>query len=670
MAAGLAGASFSSVTPQEMPTGLAGASFCSVLPPQMTTPRSNSLEFHEAKEFEDNDPADRLKKALLAPPESVPVPDTPRTATPEPATPEVVPTKASPDDSIPRAPESVPVPVSPRAATPEQATPGLIPTKASPDEFIPRPFTSPVIGSAAKWRGASPVGSGPSMLVSRWDTSKGYRTPRSPSGFVPWQENRPSREVTPCVGRLSLPSRDVIQGGSRLSWSPSSSSSSRPLSPASCAGLSQSRLEETKLTLAESMSKIAGITRPGEDVEIEVFRLLHRGLTRATSLLRSEGPELPELLLGSLEPKGAVLNFVIDFHLRKRLYRRQTATVWTTLLQSDSWLWKLQHDAALQAILPQDLLSLVPARLPSTPPPRKRVPPLPQLGSPSPASPCASNPTGRDSPTKKAALDAEARAAKERRERRATRRPEEPVGELLEASHAQLEALEYSAAGDGDEVSLALETFGRAVRQVARGDSTTNKELQRTTSSGGFEGQDATSTLELAAYGPKKQTLAFLADVYERRRKYRSRVAHLLVSLSAVDGWREVMASSPVAEAFADEASPVEESPREIDASSGNEFLADKDCPQDFSPSKEDLEGELEKMVRPKAPWYLRMCFRCFGVVGALRKCRCLVPRSLQEEAEPLLDAVLNKVKNDPPLFGGRSSLRRVQAPVTPVKAG
>ncbi|CAE8626730.1 unnamed protein product, partial [Polarella glacialis] len=97
IAAGLAGASFSSVTPQEMPTGLAGASFCSVLPPQMTTPRSNSLEFHEAKEFEDNDPADRLKKALLAPPESVPVPDTPRTATPEPATPEVVPTKASPD---------------------------------------------------------------------------------------------------------------------------------------------------------------------------------------------------------------------------------------------------------------------------------------------------------------------------------------------------------------------------------------------------------------------------------------------------------------------------------------------------------------------------------------------------------------------------------------------
>ncbi|CAL1132530.1 unnamed protein product [Cladocopium goreaui] len=64
---------------------------------------------------------------------------------------------------------------------------------------------------------------------------------------------------------------------------------------------------------------------------------------------------------------------------------------------------------------------------------------------------------------RRAAVEADAKVMREKRLRRATRRPEESLEDLLIKSRDQAEALDYAAGGDSDEVQVAFETFHRAV---------------------------------------------------------------------------------------------------------------------------------------------------------------------------------------------------------------
>merc|ERR1719440_2447455 len=81
-----------------------------------------------------------------------------------------------------------------------------------------------------------------------------------------------------------------------------------------------------------------------------------------------------------------------------------------------------------------------------------------------------------------------------------------------------MEALNYSAASSDDAVA-AFEVFRRAVVQVVQSKT-----------------QEDDKVLEQLE--PKPLILQFLVDIYECMRKYRARVASVLIRLLAFDSWR------------------------------------------------------------------------------------------------------------------------------------
>ena len=54
--------------------------------------------------------------------------------------------------------------------------------------------------------------------------------------------------------------------------------------------------------------------------------------------------------------------------------------------------------------------------------------------------------------------------------------------------------------------------------------------------------------------------------------------------------------------------------------------------------AKESAVDQLEKEMADAAPWYLKCCFPCFGVVGTLKACFCFVPKAVKEKADPILE--------------------------------
>lgn len=397
---------------------------------------------------------------------------------------------------------------------------------------------------------------------------------------------------------------------------PASSSSSRTSTPL-VRTRSSENLDDLAKALAQSMKDIAGLPPNACETELDIFRTFHRALTHAGMIFR-EVP--PDSVLAGLEPKGITLHFVVDLHMRKRLYRRQTAAALAVLLQSDAWLLAVLQDPSLRAKMPEDLSASVPRRSLTAPPapPSPRTPPGTAPGTPPQSL----------SPTRGAAVDADARDRAERRNRRATRQADQPIAKLLVDSAAQMEALGFSAnGGDADEVVVAFNTFGRAVR------------LLRTTSQS--EAQAAAAWLH--DFEPKTSTLSFVADLAERRRHYRALAAQVLRRLCELESWRAASAALPKVQQYLSEAAQqvqqsLDEAAWQSPAASSDSLEQLEPCPKSY----EELAHELDAAIRPMAPWYLRLFFGILGVIGTLRKCRCLVPRALQQQAEPLLDKVLS----------------------------
>merc|ERR1740138_830219 len=49
-------------------------------------------------------------------------------------------------------------------------------------------------------------------------------------------------------------------------------------------------------------------------------------------------------MLGNLEPKGAVLTFLVNFHEQRRIFRKQIEGIFSDLLNVDSWVLALSND--------------------------------------------------------------------------------------------------------------------------------------------------------------------------------------------------------------------------------------------------------------------------------------------------------------------------------------
>lgn len=459
---------------------------------------------------------------------------------------------------------------------------------------------------------ASPVGSGPSQIVRSWDMTSGYRTPDRPRGFIRCFERREPdpvpnrRQSTSSIDQLSkeallAPARELR----RMSLTP-------PVDPEKA----KKELEETKKLLEKCVSELT--EQKMYDQMLEKFRPFLTALSRAEQLIRRESPEI---VLGFLEPKGKILRFLLELHLQKRQYRRQTNCSLNTLLQCDSWL-EAYHREGLLAQTPQELLLSLPML--------QHQPPSVQL--PSPAPPTLLEAPAKTaavviSPTRRAAVEADVKVLREKRLRRATRRPDESLEDLLIKSRDQAEALDYAAGGDPDEVQVAFETFHRAVRQA-------------------FEKKAATKgRLSLEGFESKQQMAAFLVDVGVKRKAWRSRVFYVLAKLSELEAWQIQLGTKEV-QAFLDSQSPTSRSPACVSPSAESpqhsEPEPEQSAPQvkvplgALSPTQVEEGAGLgwRDLARQKAPWYLRVCFSLLGVDRTLRFCKCLVPRDIHQMAD------------------------------------
>mmetsp|Transcript_22669 Transcript_22669/g.37050 ORF Transcript_22669/g.37050 Transcript_22669/m.37050 type:complete len:501 (+) Transcript_22669:70-1572(+) len=354
---------------------------------------------------------------------------------------------------------------------------------------------------------ASPVGSGPSQLVTSWDCTSGYRTPDRPRGFIRCFERKEPEQVV--KRRQSTSSIDKLSHEALLA--PARELRRMSLAPPVDAEKAQKELEETKNLLEKCMADLAD--QKMYDQMLEKFRPFLTALSRAEQLLRREKPET---LLGFLEPKGRILTFLLELHQQKRQYRRQTHCSLNVLLQCDSWL-DVYHHEGLLARTPQELLRALPmlqCRRLKIPEPE-----VLKVVAEAPSPPMVS-------PTRRAAVEADAKVMREKRLRRVTRRPEESLEDLLIKSRDQAEALDYAAGGDSDEVQVAFETFHRAVRQA-------------------FEKKAAAKgRLSLEGFEPKPPMAAFLVDVGVKRKAWKSRVFYVLTKLLELEAWQEHLQGS------------------------------------------------------------------------------------------------------------------------------
>eukprot|EP00933_Yihiella_yeosuensis_P078033 TRINITY_DN8910_c0_g3_i1.p1 TRINITY_DN8910_c0_g3~~TRINITY_DN8910_c0_g3_i1.p1 ORF type:complete len:573 (+),score=99.67 TRINITY_DN8910_c0_g3_i1:244-1719(+) len=464
-------------------------------------------------------------------------------------------------------------------------------------------------------RSKSPVGPWPTFPPQDWNLRKGLglqTTPQSPEGFAGcW-----SAKVSPDRTASSSSSYAVFSDVPRLSFNQF--------------GSTPSKAQETMHLLMQTIRSISELPVKESDRHIDAFRDFHRYMTRAVQMSRGSSAEE---FFGSLEPKRDVLRFIANLHRWKKMYTKQTAFVLNALMKSDSWHWALLEDEELLESFAEDLRRCVPERDLNKEPPR----PTRRLASPHIAKlplACFSKP----SPSKQEVMAAVQQEVNIRKQRRATRGPQLPAAEMLIQSQTILEAHNYSAAGDRDEVNVAFELFGKAVRRITNLMDSCEKDEEVT----------CQGLLELSAFEPKERTLTFLTDLAERKEMYRSRIASVLHRLGSISSWKDVVADHPLVQRLAAEGvSPLASSPEQSPEHSPEHSPEPSGSEDDEDIKALDLDDksqvkveEVEKELRQKAPWYLRVCFRIFGVVSALRKCRCLIPRHLQDAVEPLLDSV------------------------------
>eukprot|EP00439_Symbiodinium_sp_Y106_P026048 s736_g3.t1 len=259
---------------------------------------------------------------------------------------------------------------------------------------ITPPCSLPVTPNGS--RAASPVGAGPSRLVRRWSRISGYRTPGTADGFVRCWQTRTDATSEASSSRMSRPS----------------------LAPPVDQTVQRDQaLSETRGMLEQCILEL--IARAGnlEAQQQDVWRRLQSSLTRTERLLKHVEPDD---LLGPLEQKAVVLTFVMEVHIQKKKYRRQTAAALKTLLQSEAWRQAFLQDLELRALSQKPEAQELRGLLPPIPPPTlTRLPiaakeeeapyPLPIFSQPLSARPVG--PTLVTSPTRRAAVDADVKAS-------------------------------------------------------------------------------------------------------------------------------------------------------------------------------------------------------------------------------------------------------------------
>lgn len=338
--------------------------------------------------------------------------------------------------------------------------------------------------------------------------------------------------------------------------------------------MESSMLIETRKRLLDAVACIG--QRPPGQVEdaVEDFHALRSAVTRASGSRADE-------LLADLQPKAAVIEFLFGMFEARQIYRRQVSGVLTVLFKVDTWLEALRENKDLCARMPEELGVCVPtctlgacATLPSSfrrlnsqsettdsagdpsftgsfgygsflqgglaesergfgepepeagssteipPPGRRPAGPflMPSAFSPGirPRSPVRS-PQRRLSPRTLEIREAVAAATKLRAVgKRQTYSTAPTTLELLADSKQHLEALDFRSSGGMDEVFAAFETFRRALVQI----------------------KSKADEYALEEFEPKHETLEFLVSLYESKRKYRARVADVLVRLLSFDRWR------------------------------------------------------------------------------------------------------------------------------------
>lgn len=337
--------------------------------------------------------------------------------------------------------------------------------------------------------------------------------------------------------------------------------------------------DETRRRLEESMGQIARLSP--EDLKVEAFG----GLRTAVSRASSGRVGVPADLLGPLEPKDAVLRYLVTLYDKKKMYRKQVAAVLDVLLQVDSWAQALRGDAVICATLPEELAVLLdqdhpdvggekaateppvpePAGLHFAPPMRAATaappaaPAAPDMAA-APDSPLAPPPpalqaqppmveaaaaTAAAGPAELPVAMVDVRAAIQAAHEKAgfarasagqeaspqvAAAPEEVALKNLRAGCEGIRLLGYSAANT-DAAITAFENFRRGVHQVVQSPS---KE----------------DDLLLDSLEAKNKLLQFLVGFYElggRLKKYRARADGVVTRLLEFERWHDAVLADPSA---------------------------------------------------------------------------------------------------------------------------
>lgn len=257
----------------------------------------------------------------------------------------------------------------------------------------------------------------------------------------------------------------------------------------------ESGVEVVRKQLSDGVARIAALT-PGKPADADEEAAIFNGFRRAVTLASSGREVPPEELLEDLEPKGPVLQHLLDLYERRRILRKQVAAVLAILLQEAGWNEALAGNAALNASVPAELRALIEDAATSAMTPKRLTTTPSDFGE--------RVPTTRSEGMRPSVVEAM---------------------DALDLADQQLAKLDYSAAQDDPAID-AFEAFRRAVLKVVK--------------SGGKEDKDALRQLE-----PKDRILDFLIDFHTRQPKYRSRVGSCLLRLLGFEEWAAAVEADP-----------------------------------------------------------------------------------------------------------------------------
>lgn len=366
---------------------------------------------------------------------------------------------------------------------------------------------------------------------------------------------------------------------------------------------------ETRQTLEESVQKIATF-QPDDAHTDEVtttFNNFKKAVIHASK--STKDGEGPQELLGDLEPKGAVLTFLLSYYESRRIFRKQIASVIEILLQVDTWYAVMKQDVAITAKLPDDIEKLLhPGSCQSlsheTKPVSQAATRVSTLSATLPAAVMKRSPfsSSGDSSSKALASSSAAGGSIRRQRLRLAlpescflprpsdskpseavfmpRRTAEEVLATVQDARLQMRTLRYSAA-NMEAAADAFDAFRKGAERLA----TASVELR---------GGDCHP---LDRIGGKGKIIDFLIDMYERYNKYRARLTQLLTKLFNFQSWIRAAVTD------VDEPEPLEGSPASATSSTGSASAGRKWTPWGVSPSDGAASPATMKVPSKRNPF-------------------------------------------------------------------